>query len=136
MLEYLNLTKKYDVGVVYLDLNKFKYINDTYGHDVGDRILCMFCEVLVEVFDKLGYVGRIGGDEFMVILLNQTEEEILNLCQKVQDALVEKSKELEFAYTISTSYGCAMRRRGSEEDLNDVVTKADERMYCYKENHR
>lgn len=136
LLEYLNLTKKYDVGVVYLDLNKFKYINDTYGHDVGDRILCMFCEVLVEVFDKLGYVGRIGGDEFMVILLNQTEEEILDLCQKVQAALVEKSKELEFSYTISTSYGCALRRRGSEEDLNDIVTRADERMYCYKENHR
>lgn len=136
LLEYLNLTRKYDVGVVYLDLNKFKYVNDTYGHDVGDKVLCMFSEALIEVFGKLGYVGRIGGDEFMVILLNQTEEEILALCHKVQAVLVEKSKELDFEYTINTSYGCAMRRRGSEEDLNDIVNKADERMYCYKENHR
>lgn len=136
LLEYLNLTRKYDVGVVYLDLNKFKYVNDTYGHDVGDKVLCMFSEALIEVFGKLGYVGRIGGDEFMVILLNQTEEEILALCHKVQAVLVEKSKELDFEYTINTSYGCAMRRRGSEEDLNDIVNKADKRMYCYKENHR
>ncbi len=136
MLEYLNLNKKDDIGVVYLDLNKFKYINDTYGHEVGDKILCMFSESLVEVFNQYGYVGRIGGDEFMIILLNKQEQEILEMCCKLQAVLTEKSKLLDFKYTISTSYGCAIRRRGSDEDLNDIVTKADERMYCYKENHR
>ena len=136
LLEYLNFSKKCDVGIIYLDLNKFKYVNDTYGHEIGDKILCIFSEALVEIFGQSGYVGRIGGDEFMVILLDQNEQEIIEMCQKLQELLEEKSKLLDFQYTISTSFGCAIRRRGSDEDLNDIVTKADERMYCYKENHR
>lgn len=136
LLDYLNYTKKYDAGVVYFDLNKFKEVNDTYGHEVGDKVLCIFAHTLKEVFDDFGYVGRIGGDEFMVILLNKEEEEIVEMCHKVQDILLEESKKLDFNYTITTSYGCAMRRRGSDEELNEIVTKADDRMYCYKENHR
>lgn len=136
LLEYLNLTKKHDIAVVYLDLNKFKYVNDTYGHEIGDKILCIFSQTLMEVFGDKGYVGRIGGDEFMVILQDLAEAQILELCQKVQELLTEKSKSLDFDYTISTSYGCAMRKMGSNQDLNEIVTKADERMYCYKENHR
>ena len=77
-----------------------------------------------------------GGDEFIVVLLNMPEDEIAYLCQAVQKRLVERSKELPFEYTISTSYGFAIKRRGSEESLDDIVTKADEKMYCYKENHR
>lgn len=136
LLERLEHEKQNDIGVVYLDLNKFKYINDTYGHDVGDKILCMFTDTLVEVFGRDGYVGRMGGDEFIVVMLNKSEDEIGYLCQAVQKKLVEKSEELDFEYTISTSFGFAIRRRGSEENLDDIVTKADEKMYCYKENHR
>lgn len=136
LLESLNDTEQYDVSVIYLDLNKFKQINDNYGHDYGDKILCIFCDVLVEVFGKNGYVGRIGGDEFMIILLNAKDEEIEELCKEVNERLKARSKELEIDYTISTSYGFATRRRGSKESLDDIVTKADERMYCYKENHR
>ncbi len=136
ILEYLNMTENYDVCVIYLDLNKFKYVNDTYGHDAGDKILRIFGETLMEVFGALGYVGRIGGDEFMVILLDKKEEEILALCQLVQESLAKKSNILDFAYTIETSYGYAIRRRGSMEDIDDIVAKADERMYGYKENHK
>lgn len=136
LLDRLEREKQSDIGVIYLDLNKFKYVNDTYGHDVGDQILCIFSDTLVEVFGRAGYVGRMGGDEFIVVLLNIPEDQIAYLCEEVQKRLVEKSKELAFDYTISTSYGFAIRRRGSEDILDDVVTKADERMYCYKENHR
>lgn len=136
LLDHLEREKQSDIGVVYLDLNRFKYVNDNYGHDVGDRILCIFSDTLVEVFGQNGYVGRMGGDEFIVVLLNKSEDEIDYLCQAVQNRLIEKSQELDFNYTISTSYGYAIRRRGSEEELNDIVTKADEKMYCYKENHR
>ena len=136
LLDYLAYTEKYDTGVIYFDLNRFKDVNDTYGHEVGDKILCIFANTLIEVFNEFGYVGRIGGDEFMVILLNQKEEDMIEMCHKVQYILIEESKKLDFNYTITTSYGCAMRRRGSDEDLNNIVAKADERMYCYKENHR
>lgn len=135
LIEHLSSMKQYDISVIYLDLNKFKQINDTYGHDYGDKILCIFSDVLVDTFGKEGYVGRIGGDEFMVVLLNTKEEEITDLCEKADECLKERGKELEIAFPISTSYGFATRRRGSNEDLNDIVNKADERMYDYKESH-
>ena len=136
MLEHLNSKKKYNISIIYLDLNKFKSINDSYGHDYGDKVLCVFSDVLIEIFGEIGYVGRIGGDEFMVILLNAEENEITQLCEKVEKRLQEKSKELNLKDVISSSYGIATREKGSSEILHNIVNKADERMYCYKENHR
>lgn len=136
MLEHLNSKKKYNISIIYLDLNKFKSINDSYGHDYGDKVLCVFSDVLIEIFGEIGYVGRIGGDEFMVILLNAEENEITQLCEKVEKRLQEKSKELNLKDVISASYGIATREKGSSEILHNIVNKADERMYRYKEQHR
>lgn len=136
MLEHLNSKKKYNISIIYLDLNKFKSINDSYGHDYGDKVLCVFSDVLIEIFGEIGYVGRIGGDEFMVILLNAEENEITQLCEKVEKRLQEKSKELNLKDVISSSYGIATREKGSSEILHNIVNKADERMYRYKEQHR
>lgn len=136
LIEHLNEIRKDDISVIYLDLNKFKHINDSRGHDFGDKILCIFSDVLVNVFEKYGYVGRIGGDEFMVVLLNADEEEIVELCEQVNVQLGKKGKELQLPFDISTSYGFATRKKGSNEELGDIVNKADERMYAYKENHR
>lgn len=136
LIERLNEVGKDDISVIYLDLNKFKQINDSRGHEFGDKILCFFSDVLINVFEKYGYVGRIGGDEFMVILINAEEEEIIGLCEQVNVQLEEKGKEFELPYEMSTSYGFATRKRGSNEELVEIVNKADERMYVYKENHR
>lgn len=136
LIERLNSSKKFDVAVIYLDLNKFKQINDTCGHETGDQILCIFSEVLVSVFGNDGYVGRIGGDEFMVVMLNTDEAEIVTLCEKVNTQLIDKVKELELPHMISTSYGYAIREKGSNANLKTIVDKADERMYDYKEKHR
>lgn len=124
---------RHDIALIYLDLNKFKYVNDTYGHDEGDRILCIFAEVLEEVFRKHGHVGRLGGDEFLVAGVNLSEDEILGLCHIVEERLVERSAELTYDYVISTSYGYAIREKGSHLLLEDILTQADENMYRFKE---
>lgn len=136
LIEHFEPLRKHDISVIYLDLNKFKQINDTYGHDYGDRILCIFSDVLLEVFGENGYVGRIGGDEFMVILLNLSEEKIIELCAEVNEKLNRKGKEMGVECMMGTSYGIATRKMGSKERLDDIVIKADERMYQYKEIHR
>lgn len=136
LLEHLNDVTQHDISVIYLDLNKFKEVNDTYGHDQGDRVLCMFSNALVNVFGKEGYVGRVGGDEFMVVLLDKTEETIIKLCKRVDEQLKEKSKELELEHILSTSYGFATRKRKEKISLQEVVNQADERMYQYKEQSR
>jgi len=136
LLEWLEKEKQYDVTIIYMDLNKFKQINDTYGHDKGDDILCIFSAVLMEVFGEYGYVGRIGGDEFIVVLLNTPEQYVAQMCELVEERLKEKSKELEFAQIISTSFGFATRTKGSRESLDDIISKADEKMYQNKQERR
>lgn len=136
LLDKLEKETDSTVTITYMDLNKFKYINDTYGHDKGDEILCIFTNVLKRVFYRKGHVGRMGGDEFMVVQVNTTEAEVEKLCQKVVQELVEESKRLEFDYTISTSYGYASRAKGSKDTLDSIMVAADEKMYRYKEERK
>ena len=132
LLERLKNENNNDIAIIYLDLNDFKVINDTYGHDIGDNMICIFSEVLLDVFEKDGFVGRVGGDEFVVILLNIVEEEIELLWKQVEYKLKKRSQLLNFSYTISSSYGYAIRHKNSCEDLESIVKKADENMYKYK----
>lgn len=125
-----------DVTLIYLDLNKFKYVNDTYGHEVGDKVLRVYSKSLMKIFGRIGFVGRMGGDEFMVILTDVKKDVALKLCQKLESVLVEDSKELDFDYTISTSYGIATRLRGNYTPIEDIMVEADESMYKFKEEHR
>ena len=125
-----------DITLIYLDLNKFKYVNDTYGHEVGDKVLCVYSKSLLKIFGRIGFVGRMGGDEFMVILAGVMKDVALKLCQQLESILVEDSKQLDFDYTISTSYGIATRLNGSRTPIEDLMVEADERMYNFKEEHR
>lgn len=136
MVETTDKITNRHITLIYLDLNKFKMVNDTYGHDVGDRILCIFSKSLVKVFGKYGFVGRMGGDEFMVILTGIREESALKLCHKLEEVLVEESKKLDFEYTISTSYGIATRLAGESTTMEQLMVVADENMYKFKEAHR
>ena len=136
LLTWLDKEKQSDITIIYLDLNKFKEVNDTYGHDKGDIILCIFSDVLTDVFGEYGYVGRLGGDEFVVVLQNTPEEYVEQMCSVVGMKLKEKSRVLEFGHIISTSYGYATRAKGSKESLDDIITKADEKMYRNKKEGR
>ena len=136
LIEKLEKNRQHQIIVTYMDLNKFKLINDTYGHDMGDQVLCIFSKVLMEVFARKGNVGRMGGDEFMVILLNVSEQELLSYCDRIAERLKEESDKLKLQYVISTSYGYAVREKGSNEPLSNIINMADEKMYQYKEEHR
>lgn len=136
LIENADKAKKQDITLIYFDLNKFKFINDTYGHEAGDKVLCVYSKSLMKVFGEIGFVGRMGGDEFMVILVGINKETALEYCHKLENVLIEDSKELDFDYTISTSYGAATRLKGSLATIQDVMAEADEEMYKFKEEHR
>ena len=132
ILESLEEQRKVSVSVVYMDLNRFKYVNDNFGHDKGDELLRIFADILNSVFGKIGFVGRMGGDEFIAILANVSDKQIDELCNEVEKNLWEKSKTLDFPYVISSSYGYATRKKGQKESLDLILQEADERMYAYK----
>lgn len=130
-----DLEQEYDksITIVFFDLNKFKQVNDVYGHDEGDRILCTFSAVLMDTYKDYAQIGRIGGDEFVAIAVDVEEEKIIQLAIQVNQKLQEKEEELKLPCEVSTSYGYASRKKGSKYMLSEIMKLADESMYRYKE---
>ena len=132
LLENLEDQRNMRISIIYMDLNKFKYVNDTFGHDQGDRLLTIFGKTLRSVFGKVGFVGRMGGDEFVAVLSDTNDTEIEKMCKDVEEMLKEQSKTLDFPYVISSSYGYASRNVGQSETMSEIMQQADERMYKNK----
>ncbi len=120
-----------DISVVFLDLNKFKEINDSYGHATGDAALKVAANILEENVRQSDIVGRIGGDEFAVALLNTAEDH----AQTKAESLVEALKATRIPVkgdiiSLSASVGVAQIADG--ENAEDVLARADEKMYAAK----
>lgn len=113
-------------AIISLDMNLLKYINDTYGHEFGDAALREFSVVLQGIFDDTDIIGRMGGDEFFVLMPNATKrlvEEKLQLLTKAMNEHEIKNTSV----VLSAAYGYAF---GTErENSHAVYSLADERMY-------
>ena len=72
----------------------------------------------------------------MVILLDIQEKEVQQLCEEVNVRLKEMADKLELPYTVNTSFGIAMREKGNDKPIDEIIRLADERMYIYKKNHK
>lgn len=93
-----------------LDLNSLKHINDTYGHDVGDEMICAAAACMTASFGEFGKVYRIGGDEFVVIV-TQKPDELDTMTKHFDSSVAEWRGKIVNSMTIS--YGCV---RSLEED--------------------
>lgn len=119
--------------VIFFDVDRFKQINDEYGHSFGDTCLVMVSQALREVFENHGYCYRYGGDEFCVIQhQDQTENTEALISQYI--AQLKKLRETE-PRTPCVSAGYATFDP-AVEDIEDAMKRADEMMYLYKQIHR
>lgn len=116
-----------------IDVDKFKLINDCYGHEIGDQILKKVAKHLSDTFRAQDYVARIGGDEFAVIMTNSTRElqpVIQNKAESMNQFLKKPDDGLP---PISLSIGIAFSDKGFPEEL---YSQADRALYQVKENGR
>jgi diguanylate cyclase (GGDEF)-like protein len=121
-------------ALLFLDLDKFKHINDTLGHDVGDELLKVIAIRLKSILRENDIVARIGGDEFIIILSDiKSEQSILECISKILELfkkeIVVKGKILKS----STSIGCAIYPDDSK-DVNTLMKYADMAMYSAKDS--
>lgn len=112
------------VGVVYLDCNGLKEINDDYGHAQGDQILIKCTEKIRAVFQN-DNLYRTGGDEFVIISLSKTREKFLALVDELKNALIGEH--------LSVAIGHAWKKSASE--LKNLITLADRQMYDNKRQY-
>ncbi|NVJ59519.1 MAG: EAL domain-containing protein [Gammaproteobacteria bacterium] len=119
-------------AVLLLDLDRFKEINDTLGHNIGDMLLSIVANRLTELMRKEDIIARIGGDEF-TILLSQVEnsESVVAICNKILTHLTKPTPINESSLFVSTSIGVAMFPDNADTPIG-LMQKADLALYKAK----
>ena len=124
------------VGVIFIDVDDFKFVNDRYGHSTGDEIIKCVARIIKEKLKNCGFAGRFGGDEFVMCV---TEETTLENIDKLAMSLIELfdqgyySKEHDVTLKIKASLGIAIAPdHGRESEI--LLAAADEAMYFVKKN--
>ncbi len=122
------------VGIVMVDMNDLKNVNDSFGHEKGDKVICSLCDMLCSVF-KRSPVFRVGGDEFVVIVSNY---DYANLESNVEKFLASvehnvSEKELEPWERASAAIGYAKFDPDKDIAIEDTLKRADEHMYACKQ---
>ncbi|MDD2951453.1 MAG: diguanylate cyclase, partial [Sulfuricurvum sp.] len=122
------------VAILFIDLNKFKQVNDTYGHQYGDFVLSSAANRMKKTLRSNDLVGRYGGDEFIIMLERITKESAYEIAQKIQDALskpyVVDEQVIDF---ISGSIGISFAPHDSKK-ASELIEKADMAMYQAKQS--
>jgi diguanylate cyclase (GGDEF)-like protein len=125
----------YCFSICYLDLDHFKPINDRYGHGVGDQVLSRFALVAREVLREADYIGRLGGEEFVLVLPGTDRVEACQVAERLRRTLAQASfTDLGEGLDVTVSAGVAEYRSG--EDLDMVLARADASLYLAKQSGR
>lgn len=118
--------------IISMDLDRLKQVNDTHGHAEGDRMLTGFSAILQECFKDVTLVGRMGGDEFIVVLTEDDCDRMDALLENMQ-AMIGEANEKEEVFSYSVSYGTATNAdKALGRRAHDIYMLADERMYNMK----
>jgi diguanylate cyclase (GGDEF)-like protein len=135
--KYFDIAKRNNssLQVLSLDLDFFKQINDTYGHQAGDAVLIAFTKSTSQLLRKSDIFGRIGGEEFCIVLQNTSVEGALSfaqrICETIENSFVEFNNE---KIKVTVSIGLADLK--NEQNILELINKSDKALYLAKESGR
>ena len=139
---------KIQVSIAFMDLDNFKYYNDTFGHNAGDLFITCFAKLLKNTCRQVDFISRFGGDEFVVVMTDTNETESCRVYERLKEALAKEeyfipqlrnllgvntleipsNRYLGFSMGICTNYDIE-----DASDLNAVLKNADKALYHSKE---
>jgi len=122
-------------AVILFDIDHFKSVNDTYGHDAGDVILSSFGKLLRRYSRELDFVGRWGGEEFLIVLPKADKKGALQFADKLRE-VVKKSKFMYKDTRIPITVSGGVADRASHESMESMLKHADENLYKAKNSGR
>lgn len=120
------------VFMLYADLDNLKYINDTFGHQEGDSALKETARILKETFRESDIIARIGGDEFAVMPIGNTEESVTILTTRLENNLADFNKKKKPNYTLSVSIGITHYDPAHPVSVEELLSQGDKLMYEQK----
>jgi two-component system, cell cycle response regulator len=123
--------------VVMADLDFFKKVNDTYGHDAGDAVLKSFAEILKANTRQSNFCARLGGEEFLIVITHTDEAGTNCIVERIR----EKFENMKFSFgkssiTVTASFGVAGFHGDTSPDLNILIAQADAALYGAKHKGR
>ncbi|OON39422.1 GGDEF domain-containing protein [Izhakiella australiensis] len=122
--------------LTFLDLDKFKAINDTLGHREGDRALMDFADAMKVVFSSADLFARLGGDEFVVLFHDTSQEKAEALLEKFTRYLHEQGINLNRHYQLNFSHGVVEFDPHQPQTLEQLLAQSDDKMYRHKQHRR
>ncbi|MBA7499865.1 putative diguanylate cyclase DgcE [subsurface metagenome] len=127
----LKLTKrnKTKILLAYLDVDNFKDINDSFGHEEGDKILKEVVKLFKSTLREIDIICRMGGDEFLLIFPESSEEDSLLIRKRIRKNLVKLNRELKRPYKISFSIGFSCYNPDNPQSIDELIKIADKKMY-------
>ena len=123
---------KSNFGIIIVDIDYFKKINDTYGHQIGDQVLIQFAKLLKQNIRKIDILGRWGGEEFMIICLETDFQGTIKLAESLRQII--NKYDFPNIGTFSASFGVSIY--DNDEDIDKVIARADNALYKAKANGR
>ena len=118
--------------LLYIDMDCLKHINDTFGHTEGDLALTHFVRILIETFRDSDVIGRMGGDEFVILTIDATEKDIATIQTRLQSNVDAYNLQTVRGYNLSFSLGVVQVDLNSTFMIDTVLTQADAIMYEQK----
>jgi len=123
-------------AVLLIDLDKFKSINDRFGHAIGDRVLQIFAETAKDAMRPLDLLGRLGGEEFAAVLYDVERERAVALAEKIRGGFAEATAEVD-GYPVGATLSIGMvLNQDAALDVPELLVQADHALYYAKERGR
>ena len=127
------------ISLILMDLDHFKEINDSYGHQVGDLVLQRVTNQIMDSSRPYDFIGRYGGEEFVICVLGADDVESRSIAERmrqdIEDLTIVPDRNKQFI-RITASFGVGTSRLGSEDSLDALISRTDEALYMAKHSGR
>jgi len=131
-----DLGEQSDFSLIMFDLDRFKRINDTYGHGAGDKVLVSIAQVIQRALRPSDIVARFGGEEFVAILPKTGLEEATRIGKRIGLMISQESVQLSDGLVIKVTSSMGVTQKRINESLDEALKRADDFLYYAKENGR
>jgi len=136
---YMQLShrKNQVLSFIIFDIDFFKKVNDTHGHNTGDKVLQFIVKNISSLLRRSDIFGRIGGEEFAIVLLDADLDQAAKLAEKLRLVIQDNTfKDKDITINLTISLGVAQAVEGEQEEVSHILSIADEKLYKAKESGR
>jgi len=125
-----------NLSILMIDIDRFKKINDTYGHAFGDHVICVVASIIKSNLRTSDIAARYGGEEFVVLLLETGLNEAADIAERIRNSVENQSikRSESSTYSVTVSIGISELECHQDRNIEEVISRADKAMYAAKQS--